>query len=117
MTTENERPGVRKLIAFDVALELIGQMRSVVTSVRRQGADLARQVVRSASSIAANVAEGSRRVGRDRTHFFRIAAGSAEETRAHLQVAVAWGYLQPGQVEGAAKLIDRQLSLLWGLTR
>ena len=105
------------MIAFDVALQLIGQMRSVVASVRRQDADLARQMVRSASSIAANVAEGSRRVGKDRTHFLRIAAGSAEETRTHLQVAIAWGYLQPSQVEGAAKLLDRQLSLLWGLTR
>jgi four helix bundle protein len=74
-------------------------------------------MVRSASSIAANVAEGSRRVGKDRTHVLRIAAGSAQETQAHLQVALAWGYLEPSQVEGATKLIDRQLSLLWGLTR
>ena len=70
-----------------------------------------------ASSIAANVGEGSRRVGKDRLHFFRIAAGSAEEARAHLRVALAWGYLRDEQVEAALRLIDRQLRLLWGLTR
>jgi len=56
-------------------------------------------------------------VGKDRLHFFRIAAGSAEETRVHLRVAVAWGWLDESDVETSMALVDRQLRLLWGLTR
>jgi len=73
--------------------------------------------VRAASSIAANVAERSHRVGRDRLHLFRVAAGSAEETRAHLRVALAWGYVASGELDGAMKLLERELRLLAGLMR
>lgn len=117
MTAETKRPGARGLVAFDVALEIIEAMRAIVARVRRHDADLARQMVRAASSVAANVAEGSRRVGKDRLHLFRIAAGSAEETRAHLRVALAWGYLQTPELEAPLEVIDRELRLLWGLTR
>lgn len=57
------------------------------------------------------------RIGKDRLHLFRIAAGSAEETRAHLLVAIAWGYVERSQTEAAINLLDRQLRLLSGLTR
>ena len=117
MPTENHRPGAHKLIAFENAVRTIEAMRGVVASVRRHDADLARQLVRAASSIAANVAEGSRRIGKDRLHLFRIAAGSAEETRAHLRVALAWGYVTRAEIEASMKLIDRELGLLSGPTR
>ena len=116
MSTENKRSGAGGLVAFDVALRVIEEMRGVVVTVRRHDADLARQMVRSASSVAANVAEGSRRVGGDRLHLFRVAAGSAQETAAHLRVAQAWGYLRARDITGALELIDRELRLLWGLT-
>ena len=116
MTTEHNRHGAYKLIAFDNALRTIEALRDVVARVRRQDADLARQIVRAASSVAANVAEASQRIGRDRLHLFRVAAGSAEETRAHLQVALAWGYVSRAEIDAAMKLIGRQLRLLAGLT-
>jgi len=117
MTTDTHQPGVRKLAAFEVAIAIIEELRGVVAELKRCDGDLARQVVRAASSIAANVAEGSWRAGKDRTHFFRIAAGSAEELRAHLRVARAWGYLGRANLEAADALIDRELRLLRGLTR
>ena len=61
--------------------------------------------------------EGSRRIGKDRLHLFRVAAGSTEETRAHLRVALAWGYVTRAEIEASMKLIDRELALLSGLTR
>ena len=84
--------------------------------VRRHNAKVADQIVDAASSSAANLAEGNRRVGRDRLHFFRIAAGSADETRAHLRVALAWGWVANNDVERTLQLLDRQLALIWGLT-
>ena len=116
MTTETKRPGEHGLVAMEVALSVVEQMREAVGVVRRHDAELARQMTRAASSIVANVAEGSRRVGRDRLHLFRIAAGSAEETRAHLRVALAWGYLESSAIQASLSLIDRELRLLWGLT-
>ena len=117
MTTENKRPGAPGLVAFEVAIQVVAALRGVVGLIRKHDADLAKQMVRAASSIAANVAEGSQRVGRDRNHLFRIAAGSAEETRAHLRVAEAWGYVQAAEAQPALELLDRELRLLWGLTR
>lgn len=117
MNTENNRPGARGLIAFENAVGTIEALKEIVASVRRHDADLARQLVRAASSIAANVAEASQRVGKDRLHLFRVAAGSAEETRAHLRVALAWGYPRNSEVEEPMKRIDRELKLLAGLTR
>jgi len=45
------------------------------------------------------------------------AAGSANETRAALAVAVAWGYLTPGQAEPATSRLDRVIAMLWKLSR
>jgi hypothetical protein len=45
------------------------------------------------------------------------AAESAAETRAHLRVALASGYVECAQIERALDLLDRQLRLLSGLTR
>ena len=50
-------------------------------------------------------------------YLFRVAAGSAAETRAHLRVALAWGWVEPKHIEAALKHLDRELALLWGLTR
>lgn len=90
-------------------------MRPVVARIRRHDMKVAQQIVAAASSIAANLAEGNGRHGRDRLHFFRIAAGSAQETRAHLRVALAWGWLRKEDTAGPLALIDRELAMLWRL--
>ena len=115
MTTETKRHGLGKFEAFEVAIEIIGALKGVVMVIRQHDADLARQVVRAASSVAANVAEGNRRLGKDRLHMFRIAAGSADEVRAHLRVARAWGFIDR-QAEQALGLLDRELAMLYRLT-
>ena len=117
MTTETKRPGARKFVAFELALEIITQLRAIVVIVRRRDVRLAQQIVAAASSVAANLAEGSRRRGQDRTHFYRIAAGSAEETRAHLRVALAWGWVAQGDIDHPLAMIDRELAMLWRITR
>ena len=47
---------------------------------------IADQVIRSASSVPANLAEGHGRSGRDRLHHFRIAYASAKEVDVHLRI-------------------------------
>ena len=103
------------LVAYTVALDLIRALRPVVAELRKYSAEAADQVERAASSIVHNIAEGDRRYGRDPRRFFDIAHGSASEIRGALDVADAWGW----SVEAAEArvLLDRELGLLWGLTR
>ena len=64
-----------------------------------------------------NISEGSQRIGRDRQHAYRIAAGSARELRAALRVAQLWDYVDDSVVESVDGILDSELSLLWGLTK
>jgi len=117
MTTNTNRPGAHQFVAYEVAIQIVAELRGLVARIRRHDRKLADQIVASASSIAANVREGNRRDGGDRLYLFRVAAGSADETRAHLDVAVAWGWIRLSDIERTLALIDRELGLLWGLTR
>ena len=103
-------------VALEVALELIRVLRVPLAKLRRADAALGAQAATAASSVPLNIAEGNRRAGRDRQHFFRIAAGSAAELQAALQVAAAWGYLTDEDLTVGRPILDRQLALLWGLT-
>jgi four helix bundle protein len=100
--------------AYEVALELAAALRPVLDQLARRDRDLADQMRRAGSSVALNLAEGARRTGRDRLHFYRIAAGSAAEVRAALAVAQAWGSL--AAVSEVDVLLDRVLAMLWRLT-
>jgi four helix bundle protein len=103
------------LVAYTVALDLIRALRPLVVELRKYSADAADQVERAASSIVHNLAEGDRRSGRDPKRFFDMAHGSASEIRGALDVADAWGWqIDSEQVRA---LLDRELRLLWGLTR
>jgi four helix bundle protein len=102
-------------VAYEVALDLVRALRPVVAKLRTYSADAADQVERAATSVVLNLAEGSRRHGRDPRRFYAIAHGSAGEIRGALELAEAWGW----QIEcaHAHALLDRELGLLWGLTR
>ena len=102
-------------IAYDVALDLVRALRPVVAKLRTYSTDVADQVERAGTSIVLNLAEGRRRHGRDPRRFFDMSHGSAGEIRGALEVAEAWGW----QIDSAhaRALLDRELGLLWGLTR
>ena len=67
------------LIAHTKALEAAGIAISLVTRIPAPLKSPADQVVRSASSVPANLTEGHGRVGRDRKHRWRIAYASAAD--------------------------------------
>lgn len=100
--------------AYEVGLELIRALRPIVEELRKHDAEAAEQLVHAGSSMVQNVAEGSRRRGRDPVRFYAMASGSASEIRAVLDLAEAWGW--PVKDEEARRLLDRELGLLWGLT-
>ena len=103
--------------AYDLSVELIALLRPVVAKIAAHDPDLARQMRRAATSAPLNLAEGRRRVGRDRLHLWRVAAGSVSEVRAGLDVAVAWGAVDRADASPAVALCDRLGAITWSLTR
>ena len=103
--------------AYVFAVELVTLVRPLIARVATHDAALANQLRRAVSSPPLNLAEGRKRVGRDRLHLWRIAAGSVAEVLAALEVATAMGYLEGAETTEAAALCDRLGAITWRLTR
>ena len=103
--------------ALEVSLDLVRSLRQPLARLRVRDRGLSEQIRRAASSIPLNLAEGRRRSGGDRAPCWRIASGSADELRAALRVAVAWGDVEEPDVSEALELLDRVLAMLWRLAR
>lgn len=97
-------------------MQLIEALRPLVPRVRARDRGLADQLTRAASSVALNIGEGNYSDPGNRRARFLTAAGSANETRLALRIAVSWGILRPTDVDAAQPLIKRVLSMLWKLT-
>lgn len=102
--------------AYDIALEIVAAVDPLVDRIRRRDSDLGKQLRRALSSIPLNLAEGRRRQGKDRQYHYTIAAGSADEVAAALDVAAACGWLDGRAIKPALNLLDRELAMLWRLT-
>jgi len=106
-----------RFFAHELSLDIIRQLRPLVRILRHSDRDLARQIVKAASSASLNIPEGNRREGKDRKYHFRVAAGSTAETRSALLVSIAWGFLEQAQTETVLDKLDHLLAILWKLTR
>jgi len=76
---------------------------------------IADQVIRSASSVPANLAEGRGRSGRDRFHHWRIAYGSAREVDIHLRLLLGAGAIDPLKADSSLQLFDDVRAITWRL--
>jgi four helix bundle protein len=103
------------LIAHSKALEAAGIAISLVMRVPAPLKSLADQVIRSASSVPANLAEGHGRSGRDRNHHWRIAYGSAKEVDTHLRLLIETGAINRPRAESALNLFDDVRAITWRL--
>jgi four helix bundle protein len=84
---------------YDVMIEVLRKLRPVVTQIEMHDKDLAKQLRRAASSVALNVCEASGSSGGTRKERYRNALGSARETGACLDAAMAWGYVEGVDVQ------------------
>ena len=96
--------------------DLLADLRAPLGKIRRADPKLYQQLRSASTSIAMNVAEGRGRVGKDRTHHWRIALGSAEEVRAILRVAEALGDLAASDATKARERLDKIVPMLWKMT-
>jgi len=120
---EHERPGLTmfdalppsNLFACSKALEAAGIALALVLRAPAPLKSLADQVIRSASSVLANLAEGHGRTGRNRAHHLRIAYASAMEVDCHLRLLCVSGAVHRGKAMTALQLFDVVRAMTWRL--
>jgi four helix bundle protein len=104
-----------KLAAHEKALEAAGIAISLVMRVPAPLKSIADQVIRSASSVPANLAEGHGRSGRDRLHFWRIAYASAKEVDSHLRLLAQAGVVSGSGTTRAIETFDEVRAMTYRL--
>ena len=103
------------LIAHEKALEAAGIAITLVVRVPAPLKSVADQVIRSASSVPANLAEGHGRTGRDRLRFWRIAYASAKEVDSHLRLLARAGVVNGIEAAMALETFDQVRAMTWRL--
>ncbi|MEN8162981.1 MAG: four helix bundle protein [Acidobacteriota bacterium] len=113
-TMSNALPS-NSLDVIPIALEAAGNAIGLVIRVPAPLKSIADQVIRSASSVPANLSEGHGRKGRDRMHHWRIAFGSAKEVDCHLRLLVHAGAIDTVKARKTLDLFDRVRAMTWRL--
>ena len=104
-----------RLAVYQHAVKAAGIALGLALKVPAPLKPIADQLIRSASSVPANLAEGHSRTGRDRAHLWRIAYGSAKEVDSHLRLLVAAGAVNLTRAGEAIQLFDRVRAMIWRL--
>jgi four helix bundle protein len=103
------------LIAHEKALEAAANAVALATRVPAPLKSIADQVIRAASSVPANLAEGHGRCGRDRLQFWRIAYASAKEVDTHLRLLAQTKAVNPDKADEALGTFDEVRAMTWRL--
>ena len=103
------------LAALEKALEAASVAITLAMRVPAPLKSIADQVIRSASSVPANLAEGHGRSGRDRLHFWRIAYASAKEVDSHLRLLAQAGVVNGIKADRALTTFDQVRAMTWRL--
>ncbi len=103
------------LVAHEKALEAAGIAIKLVMRVPSPLKSIADQVIRSASSVPANIAEGHGRFGRDRSNHWRIAYASAKEVDSHLKLLAHAGAISRTGERDALDAFDQVRAMTWRL--
>ena len=101
--------------AHDKAITAAGIAISLAMRVPAPLKPVADQIIHSASSVPANLAEGSGRSGRDRLQHWRIAYASAKEVDTHLRLLAQAGAVNVSRASTALDLFDDVRAMTWRL--
>ena len=81
----------QRLLCFQMALEIAKRVPRLIARWPRGHAYLEDQLKRAVASVGLNIVEGNQRTGsKERARFFAIARGSAAESAAAIDLAVAY---------------------------
>ena len=100
----SETVACSRLAVYEYAVEAAGLAIRLAAKAPPPLKPIADQLVRSAASVPANLAEGHGRTGRDRSHLWRIAYGSAKEVDSPLRLLLAAGAVNRAKAEVALKV-------------
>ncbi len=114
VTMNNALPK-NNLIATEKAIVAAAAAILLVKRVPAPLKSIADQVVRSASSVPANLSEGHGRSGRDRIHHWRIAYASAKEVDTHLRLLSAVDAIHREHADDALHRFDEVRAMTWRL--
>jgi four helix bundle protein len=101
--------------SLDKALEAASSAITLVMRIPAPLKSIADQVIRSASSVPANLAEGHGRTGRDRLHLWRIAYASAKEVDSHLKLLARAGVVNGVTAQKVIDTFDEVRAMTWRL--
>ena len=104
-----------KHVAHEKAVEAAGTAIALVMRVPAPLKSIADQVIRSASSVPANLAEGHGRIGRVRMNYWRIAYASAKEVDSHLRLLARAGAINRSQTNDVLVAFDQVRAMTWRL--
>ena len=116
VTMSNAAPET-KLVAHEKAVEAAGIAIALVMRVPAPLKSIADQVIRSASSVPANLAEGHGRIGRVRMNYWRIAYASAKEVESHLRLLAHAGAISRSRTNDALEAFDQVRAMTWRLLK
>ena len=80
---------------YSDTVHVLSALRSSVDAIDRRDPPLADQLRRALSSVVLNTSEGCGSQGKNQRARYFNALGSMKESRACLDVAVAWAYIEP----------------------
>ncbi|MGD8441610.1 MAG: four helix bundle protein [Holophagae bacterium] len=104
-----------EFIAHTKAVQGAGIAIKLVSLLPGAYRSLADQVIRSASSVPANLAEGLGRSGKDRAYHWRVAYGSAREVDTHLALLIGAGVIDRRMATISRSLFDEVRAMTWRL--
>ena len=90
--------------------------RSDHASIQRHDRALAVQLRNAASSMVLNIAESEYSDPGNRRARLFTAAGSTNESRSAVRVAIAWGYIREERAADVLARFDAVMAILWRLT-
>jgi len=102
-------------IVYDLALQMLSNLKPLIEQVRRHDRSLADQMQRAGQSTFLNIAEGRSARGRNEAAKFQIALTECRETRAALRLSVVWGYVSEAASQEADDALDQVAAILWSL--
>jgi four helix bundle protein len=108
----------QRLDAYRLSLEFLVDARAHTQRLPPGHADLANQLLRAATSIPLNIAEGAGEFSsRDKARFYRMARRSATECAAILDVFVHLSLLPAESVQPAMERLGRIVAMLVRIAR
>ena len=102
-------------IAHSTALEAATIVVNLARRLPPRLNSIADQIIRSANSVHANLAEGNGRAGKDRIYHFRIAYASAKEVDSHLCLLMNLNVIDIDQTRHTMQLFDQVRAMTWRL--